>query len=59
MRRERLTSLKETDEFQQHTAWEPFKLSKSRPLWRMQTKDSEKESAEKIPEVWNNDLKNH
>ena len=31
MRRKRLTSLKETDAFQQQTAWEPSKLSKSGP----------------------------
>jgi hypothetical protein len=32
MRRKRLTSLKETDAFQQPMAWETSKLSKSRPV---------------------------
>ena len=40
MRRKRLTSLKETDAFRQQTAWEPSKLSKSRPGGKVSDKTS-------------------
>ena len=40
MRRKRLTSLKETDAFQQPRAWEPSKLSKSRPVGTMSVMES-------------------
>ena len=40
MRRKRLTSLKETDAFQQPTACEPSKLSKSRPGGKVSDKTS-------------------
>jgi hypothetical protein len=39
MRRKRLTSLKETDAFQQPTACEPSKLSKVRPTGQMKMKN--------------------
>jgi hypothetical protein len=39
MRRKRLTSLKETDAFQQPTACEPSKLSKVRPIGQMKMKN--------------------
>ena len=61
MRRKRLTSLKETDAFQQRTACEPSKLSKSRPVGQMKMKNrdrnakiqlqNEKELTEKSPKL--------